>query len=201
MPRDGRIGYVEDGRLHKLEGKPKLPRTSGRLCARGQAGVNIVYNPDRLLYPLKRVGKRGEGKWKRISWEEALGLLVNGGDAMKTSGGTLTVATRVKPPVSRPAQGEAGGAADGGEGPRAVEGGVTGTGTGIATEHLSRLFEPFFSTKAPGSGTGLGLSIAHDIVRSHGGDILVSSKLGRGASFRIVLPRRGRPLLESHRET
>jgi len=78
---------------------------------------------------------------------------------------------------------------------------IADNGAGISAESLPRLFEPFFSTKAPGSGTGLGLSIAHDIVRSHGGDIVVSSKLGRGASFRIVLPRRGRPLLEPHRES
>jgi anaerobic selenocysteine-containing dehydrogenase len=79
VTRDGIIGYVEDGRLRKIEGNPALPRTNGKLCAKGQAGINIVYNPDRLLFPLKRVGKRGEGKWKRISWEEALGLLINGG--------------------------------------------------------------------------------------------------------------------------
>jgi anaerobic selenocysteine-containing dehydrogenase len=79
VTRDGIIGYVEDGRLKKIEGNPELPRTNGKLCARGQAGVNIVYNPDRLLHPLKRVGKRGEGQWKKISWDEALDLLVNGG--------------------------------------------------------------------------------------------------------------------------
>ncbi|NOX97110.1 MAG: molybdopterin-dependent oxidoreductase [Nitrospirae bacterium] len=72
VSRDGIIGYVEAGRLVKIEGNPKLPRTNGKVCARGQAGVNQVYDPDRVLYPMKRVGKRGEGKWKRISWNEAL---------------------------------------------------------------------------------------------------------------------------------
>ncbi len=80
VTRDGIVGFVEDGRLVKIEGNPELPRTNGKLCARGQAGVNTIYNPDRLLHPLKRVGKRGEGKWKQISWDEALELLVNGGD-------------------------------------------------------------------------------------------------------------------------
>lgn len=80
VTRDGMIAYVEDGRLKKLEGNPELPRTNGKLCAKGQAGVNIVYNPDRVLYPLVRTGKRGEGKWKRISWGEALDLLVDGGE-------------------------------------------------------------------------------------------------------------------------
>ena len=66
------IGYVENGRLVKIEPQPNSIRTEGKMCAKGQAGVNQVYDPDRILYPLKRVGKRGEGKWKRISWDEAL---------------------------------------------------------------------------------------------------------------------------------
>jgi anaerobic selenocysteine-containing dehydrogenase len=74
------IGYLEEGRLVKIEGNPESARTGGTLCARGQAGLNQVYNPDRLLSPLKRVGRRGEGKWERISWEEALNLLVHGGE-------------------------------------------------------------------------------------------------------------------------
>jgi anaerobic selenocysteine-containing dehydrogenase len=72
VTRDAAIGYVEDGRLMKLEGNPNSIRTLGKLCARGQAGVNQVYFPDRILYPMQRVGKRGEHKWKRISWDEAL---------------------------------------------------------------------------------------------------------------------------------
>ncbi len=66
------VGYVGDGRLVKIGGQPDSIRTEGKLCAKGQAGVNQVYDPDRILYPMKRVGKRGEGKWKRISWDEAL---------------------------------------------------------------------------------------------------------------------------------
>lgn len=72
VSRDGIIGYVEDGRVVKIEGNPELPRTNGRICARGQGGVNQIYDPDRILYPMKRVGARGEGKWRRISWDEAL---------------------------------------------------------------------------------------------------------------------------------
>ena len=72
VTRDSMIGYVEDGRLVKLEGHPDSIRTRGFICAKGQAGVNQVYFPDRILHPLKRVGKRGEHKWKRISWDEAV---------------------------------------------------------------------------------------------------------------------------------
>lgn len=66
------MGFVEDGRLVKLESNPNSKRTEGKMCAKGQAGLNHVYDPDRILYPMKRVGKRGEGKWKRISWDDAL---------------------------------------------------------------------------------------------------------------------------------
>ncbi len=72
VTRDPKIAFVEDGRVVKLEGQPNSIRSLGKICAKGQAGVNQVYFPDRILYPLKRVGQRGDGKYKRISWDEAL---------------------------------------------------------------------------------------------------------------------------------
>jgi anaerobic selenocysteine-containing dehydrogenase len=74
------IGKVEDGRIVKIEGNPASLATGGRICAKGQAGLNQVDNPDRLLSPMVRTGARGEGKWRAISWNEALGLLVDGGE-------------------------------------------------------------------------------------------------------------------------
>ncbi|MCR9245906.1 MAG: molybdopterin-dependent oxidoreductase [bacterium] len=68
----GITGHVKDGRIIKVDGNPNDPNSQGRLCARGQAALNHQYHPERLLYPLKRVGKRGEGKWRRITWDEAL---------------------------------------------------------------------------------------------------------------------------------
>ena len=70
--QDGAIAYVENGRVVKLEGNPEHVSTRGRLCAKGNSGMWYSYDPDRILYPLKRVGARGEGKWKRITWDEAL---------------------------------------------------------------------------------------------------------------------------------
>ena len=72
VTRDAMIGYVEDGRLVKLEGHPDSIRGRGKICSKGHAGINQVYDPDRVLYPMKRAGKRGGGKWKRITWDEAL---------------------------------------------------------------------------------------------------------------------------------
>jgi len=66
------VGYVENGKLEKISPQFNSIRTEGTLCAKAQAGVNHVYDPDRILYPLRRVGARGEGKWKRVSWDEAL---------------------------------------------------------------------------------------------------------------------------------
>ena len=66
------VGKVRDGRLIKLEGNPKSIDNGVSICARGNAGVKMLYDPDRLKYPLKNVGKRGAPKWQRISWEEAI---------------------------------------------------------------------------------------------------------------------------------
>ncbi len=66
------IGFRENDYVVKIEGNPASKRTMGKLCAKGQAGVNQVYDPDRILTPLKREGKRGEGKWRKISWDAAL---------------------------------------------------------------------------------------------------------------------------------
>jgi thiosulfate reductase/polysulfide reductase chain A len=66
------IGKTRGDRLVKLEGNPKSVDNGTALCARGNAGIQLLYDPDRLKYPLKNIGERGNPKWKRISWEEAL---------------------------------------------------------------------------------------------------------------------------------
>lgn len=63
--------YLKDGRVVKIEGDENHPVNQGRLCPKGLAITQYMYHPDRVLYPLKRAGARGEGKWERISWDEA----------------------------------------------------------------------------------------------------------------------------------
>jgi anaerobic selenocysteine-containing dehydrogenase len=70
----GLLAYVdkETGEVRKFEGNPEHPGSRGRNCAKGPATLNQITDPDRILYPLKRAGKRGEGKWARTSWDEVL---------------------------------------------------------------------------------------------------------------------------------
>lgn len=71
----GVLAHIKDGKLVKLEGDPDHPWNQGRLCARALAMTQYVEHPERLRRPLKRVGRRGEGHWEEISWEEAFGLV------------------------------------------------------------------------------------------------------------------------------
>jgi anaerobic selenocysteine-containing dehydrogenase len=66
------VTRVRNGRLHSIDANDKQPFTHGFLCPKGQGLVKYVYSRQRLLHPMKRAGKKGEGKFKRISWGEAL---------------------------------------------------------------------------------------------------------------------------------
>ena len=68
--------YEKEGKVIKVEGDPSSPITKGTLCCKGLASKEQLYHRDRLLYPMKRIGKRGEGHWQRISWDEALDTAV-----------------------------------------------------------------------------------------------------------------------------
>ena len=70
----GLLAYVDKltQQVRKFEGNPEHPGSRGRNCAKGPATLNQVTDPDRVLFPLKRAGARGEGKWVRVSWDDAL---------------------------------------------------------------------------------------------------------------------------------
>lgn len=80
------LAYVENDYVVKVEGQPESIRTLGKLCAKGQAGLNQVYDPDRILKPLRRTGKRGEGKWEQVSWDAALNELAGRLDRLRNEG-------------------------------------------------------------------------------------------------------------------
>ena len=74
--RSGQLGLIKMGLAKKLEGNPNHPINQGKLCPRGQAGLQITYNPDRIKTPLKRSGPRGSGQFQEISWDDAMKELV-----------------------------------------------------------------------------------------------------------------------------
>ena len=98
-----------------------------------------------------------------------LNLLTNASDAMAT-GGTLTIRTCA------------------GDVPGKIDVEICDTGVGIAPENLSRVMEPFFTTKPEGKGTGLGLPICRRIVQEHGGSLEISSEVNKGTTIRVSIP-------------
>ena len=68
----GVLVYVKDGKVKKIVGDPDCPINHGTLCAKAYGSIQTAYHPDRLTYPVKRVGPKGSGKWERITWDEAL---------------------------------------------------------------------------------------------------------------------------------
>ena len=113
-----------------------------------------------------------------------MNLVVNARDAMRPQGGgKVHIRTAALSQAEAKARGWAEAPA---QGAALIE--VADTGPGIAPDVLPQVFEPFFTTKALGEGTGLGLSTVHGIINQAGGNIVIDSKLGEGATFRIFLP-------------
>ncbi|UWG98230.1 molybdopterin-dependent oxidoreductase [Dehalobacter sp. DCM] len=89
--------YVKDGKVLAIEGDPDFPTNTGGLCCRGNIALLHLDHPERINYPLKRVGKKGEGKWEQIPWDQAISEIAAklaairdefGAEAVATAGGT-----------------------------------------------------------------------------------------------------------------
>lgn len=124
-----------------------------------KSGIQVKADLDAALGPVHG----NAGKLQQVF----LNLFLNARDAMG-NGGTLEVKTWAE------------------DGSAKIE--VADTGPGIPLEHLHRIYDPFFTTKAARKGTGLGLSVSYGIIQEHGGSIAVSNRRSGGARFRLELP-------------
>lgn len=123
-------------------------------------GIDLTFDPDPELPPILASQDHMQSVW--------LNLLLNAIDSLDKSPATIKVTTRKTSSHIVVA--------------------VTDNGKGIPIERLGRIFEPFYTTKAPGRGTGLGLSVSHRIIKQHGGTIQVDSQVGAGSVFTVTLP-------------
>jgi len=86
------IASLEEGERILLRGNPESPVNRGRLCAKGNAGAYKAGHPERIKHPMARVGKRGGGQWRRISWEEALSTIAEALGAIAEDHGPESIA-------------------------------------------------------------------------------------------------------------
>ena len=124
-----------------------------------KSGIQVKVDFEAELAPIHA----NAGKLQQVF----LNLFLNARDAM-AKGGTLEVRTWTDESSAK------------------IE--VADTGPGISPEHLHRIYDPFFTTKAARKGTGLGLSVTYGIIQEHGGSIEVSNRRSGGARFRLDLP-------------
>ncbi len=95
--RNGQPGVIRMGLAKKLEGNPEDPISQGKLCARGQAAIQITYHPDRLDKPRKRSGERGSGQFVDITWDEAIKELAGKLNELAAAGDQAALAFLTKP--------------------------------------------------------------------------------------------------------
>jgi PAS domain S-box-containing protein len=138
---------------------------------------NLLLNNIKVSKRLSRELPRIFGDGNQLQ-QVFINIILNAQKAMRL-GGSLKVTTRQ---AKNPDKSKA-----------FVEVAVSDTGCGIPEADLPHIFEPFFTTRKVGEGTGLGLSVSYKIVKNHGGDILVDSKVNRGTTFIVRLPVNHKP--------
>ncbi len=99
--RNGQAGVVRMAVAKKLEGNLAHPISRGRLCARGQAAIQVTYHPDRITQPLKRSGERGSGTYEAIAWDAAIAEVVSRLDGLAASGGQKQLLALTRPGASQ----------------------------------------------------------------------------------------------------
>ncbi|MFC2158932.1 molybdopterin-dependent oxidoreductase, partial [Acidobacteriota bacterium] len=82
----GVLAYLDGDRCVQILGNPDHPVNHGRICAKGIAGLNLVNDPERLLFPMRRIGERGGNNWTRITWDEAYQMIIPGISRKKDAG-------------------------------------------------------------------------------------------------------------------
>ncbi len=87
----GAVVTLEDGKVTKIRPDSDSPLSRGRMCEKGLAGIELLYNPNRLKYPMKRLAGRGEGKWGRISWDEAYDMIAENIGKIKAENGMESI--------------------------------------------------------------------------------------------------------------
>jgi len=163
------VGLLAAGIAHELNN----PEDTARIVERPAhlRDIEVTMDLDRGLPPV----------WvdADLIKQVVMNMLVNAQHAIEEKG-SITIRSRRCPDARRPEPGA--------EPVPMVEISIVDTGCGIPEKNLSRIFDPFFTSKGVGKGTGLGLSVSHGIVRAHGGTIEVESEVGEGSTFRVYLP-------------
>ncbi len=95
--RRGQHGLIKMGLAKKLEGNPQHPVNLGKLCARGQAGLQVLYHPDRITHPIRRTGSRGSGEFQQITWDDALKELASHLTTLQSSKSADSLAFLARP--------------------------------------------------------------------------------------------------------
>jgi two-component system NtrC family sensor kinase len=137
-----------------------------------QNALNLISH-ELITHPIKIHFDKGENFPKLVASKENLqsvwiNIIMNAIEAIDENEGEINIATRYKDSEFTIT--------------------IRDNGPGIPENQVGKIFEPFFTTKSPVKGTGLGLSVVHRIIKSHGGRIMVESKVGRGTQFTIMLP-------------
>ncbi|EFK07755.1 molybdopterin oxidoreductase [delta proteobacterium NaphS2] len=90
-PRCGTLLHIENGKVVKVAGDPDHPITRGAICERGRLMLDHLYHPQRLNYPLKRTGERGQGRWQQVTWDQALDEVAEKLSSLKDTYGAETL--------------------------------------------------------------------------------------------------------------